>query len=66
MTENTSSDKSFPQTTDLQKWVAAECEKGLIDVKFFAPRNIDATVESFAGEVNQLLKAQVVPDPDLN
>lgn len=54
-----------PQTAELQRWVATETGKGLIDVKFFVRSNDETTVESFCGEVNQLLKSPVVSDTEL-
>lgn len=65
MPDQTVNEKSFPQTAKLQRWVANERRAGLTDVKFFARRNDDATVESFCGEVNQLLESPIVQDGDL-
>ena len=58
-------ENSFPQTTELLRWVEEQRKNGLTDVKFFARRGDDSTVESFCGDVNQLLKAPVVTDTDL-
>ena len=65
MSDITANVNSFPQTAELKNWIVAQIHKGLVDVKFFARRNDDATVESFCGELNQMLKSPVVPDADL-
>jgi hypothetical protein len=59
-------EKSFPQTAELAGRIEAERARGLKDVKFFANRpGGDVTVESFCGEINQMLKSPEVPDSDL-
>ena len=65
MTETLASVSEFPQTAALQKRVADLRQKGLVDVKFFATRKDDSTVESFCSEVNEMLAAPVVHDVDL-
>lgn len=64
MGKPTVNDKSFPQTAELVRWVDSQRKDGLVDVKFFS-RCDDATVESFCGEVNAMLKSPIVSDTDL-
>lgn len=64
MENPTRSDKAFPQTAELERWVDSQRKEGLVDVKFFS-RCDDATVESFCGEVNAMLKSPIVADTDL-
>lgn len=65
MNETLANVSEFPQTAALQKRVADLRSQGLVDVKFFASRKDDSTVESFCGEVNEMLAAPVVHDVDL-
>ena len=65
MDDTIANEKTFPQTAELQRRIDAERKNGLTDVKFFACRSDDATVESFCGEVNQLLRSPLVSDADL-
>ena len=50
----------------LKSWVETEKGNGLNDVKFFPGEIKDATVESFAKEVNELLHGKEVPITDLD
>lgn len=54
--------------TELQKltdFIEREKQNGLKDVKFFPGETSNATVESFAGEVNSLLNGVEVSIEDL-
>lgn len=56
---------AFPQTTKLKKWVESERANGLKDIKFFKANTAASTLESFSGEVNQMLEAPVISHKDL-
>ena len=58
-------EKAFPQTAKLQRWVEEKRKDGLKDIKFFANCKDDTTVETFCGEVNQMLQSPIVADTDL-
>lgn len=56
---------SAPETAELLRWVEAERNKGLVDIKFLKKNTNDSTVESFCAEVNQMLRAPSVHDTEL-
>jgi hypothetical protein len=55
-----------PETAEFTRWIESERQKGLVDVKFFKRDTESSTVESFCAEVNQMLRALEVNDPDFN
>ena len=65
MTSSPSTTTSFPETAVFLNWISTEREKGLVDVKFFKRDTDRSTVESFCAEVNQMLRATEVADPEL-
>ena len=54
------------QLDQLNEWVEKEKLKGLKDIKFYPADVSDATVESFAKDVNRLLNGVEVPITDID
>lgn len=54
-----------PQTAAFVHYINNEKQKGLVDIKFFKANVAGSTIESFCGEVNLMLQAREVADPDL-
>lgn len=57
--------KSYPETAKFLDWYADEQEKGLVDIKFFTNRTQGADLESFFAEVNAIIAAPAVNDPEI-
>ncbi len=61
----------MPEMAKLNKWVKVERTKGLVDMKFSAfnyETKLDlptATQEEIAKEINEILSAPAMPDPDI-
>lgn len=58
-------EQAAPETAAFLKWIESEKGLGLIDVKFFKKDTSESTIETFCAEVNQMLRAPTVADPDL-
>lgn len=52
----------FPETSAFLRWVEDEQKKGLIDIKIV--RGASGSQEEILGEVNSILRAETVSDPD--
>ena len=50
----------------LKSWVEEEKKKGLIDIKIYPADTSNATVESFAGEINKMIHGKRVPITDID
>jgi hypothetical protein len=60
--------KPGPESAKLQAFLDAEKAKGLVDFKFSVHPDADRskmTVESLAREINNMLAAPSIPDPEL-
>lgn len=53
-----------PHTAKFLEWYRSEKSKGLVDAKFFTGDVQNSTPESFFAEVNEMIEAESVNDPD--
>ena len=57
--------KKLNSTEQFTNWYKREKSRGLEDIKFFAKGKEDSTVDGFLKEVNQVLEAETVDDPEI-